>query len=192
MLIGYSRVSTSAQSDNLQIDALEAAGCAKLFKDVGSGANFDRPGLKAALEYLRDGGEDTLVVYSLSRLGRSVRDVLATVEELGARKIGLRSLSEQIDTTTAAGRLALHVIAAIQQAEREVLVERVSDGIRASRARGAVWGRPKVLTPEKYEMAAALMREGSLSVRQIAKQVGVAPATIYRNFPGGKLALKAA
>lgn len=188
MLIGLTRVSLPSQSDALQRDALEKAGCERIFSDIGTGASFDRPGLNAALAFARGG--DQIVVWKLDRLGRSAKDILATVEELGRRGIGFRSLTEQLDTETPSGRLLFALVAALAQAEREILSERVVHGLRAARKRGARLGRPNALSPEKKRVAAALLTEGSLSVRDVAREVGVSPATLYRAFPGGAEGLR--
>lgn len=189
MLIGLTRVSLPSQSDALQRDALEKAGCEKVFSDVGTGASFDRPGLNAALAFAREG--DVIAVWKLDRLGRSARDILATVEELGRRGIGFRSLTENLDTDSPSGRLIFTLVAALAQAEREILAERVVHGLRAARKRGVRLGRPNALSPEKKKVAAALLAEGSLSVRDVAREVGVSPATLYRAFPRGRAAVAA-
>lgn len=189
MIIGYTRISTPSQNDQLQRDALERAGAEQIFSDVGTGSSFERPGLKSALQFARTG--DEVVVWKIDRLGRNVSAIIGTVDDLGRRGIGFRSLTENLSADSASSRLLFSVIAALAQAERDFLIERVNAGLDAARRRGVRLGRPNALTPEKEKMAAALLREGSMSVRAIAAQVGVSPPTIYRAFPGGKSAIQA-
>ena len=138
MLAGYARVSTLDQNPELQLDALSAAGCEKIFEDRASGVQSDRPGLAQALEWLREG--DTLVVWRLDRLGRSLPQLVATVRELEERGFGFRSLTEGVDTTTASGTLVFHVFGALAQFERDLVRERTMAGLAAARARGRVGG----------------------------------------------------
>ena len=133
-LIGYARVSTADQDMALQLDALHAAGCSRIFEDRISGTKAERPGLSAALEYLREG--DTFVIWKFDRLGRSVRHLIDTVGDLERRGIGLRSLTEAVDTATPGGRLLFHIFGALAQFERDLVVERTSAGLRAAEARG--------------------------------------------------------
>src|SRR3954470_19191286 len=143
MLIGYARVSTTDQTLALQQDALTAAGCDQLFTDTASGSLTDRPGLTEALSHLRTG--DTLVVWRLDRLGRSLPHLIETVSALSARGVGFRSLQEQIDTTTSGGKLVFHVFGALAEFERDVIRERTNAGLQAARARGVPFGRPRRL-----------------------------------------------
>ena len=143
MLIGYARVSTTDQTLALQQDALTAAGCEQVFSDAASGAVTDRPGLTQALSHLRPG--DTLVVWRLDRLGRNLPHLIPTVAGLQERGIGLRSLQEQIDTTTSGGKLVFHVFGALAEFERDLIRERTHAGLAAARARGRLSGRPRVL-----------------------------------------------
>jgi len=143
-LIGYARVSTSEQDAALQTDALTAAGCSRIFDDKVSGAKSDRPGLSAALAYLREG--DVLVVWRLDRLGRSLPHLIEVVSELEARGIGFRSLTEQIDITTPGGRLVFHLFGAVGQFERDLIRERTKAGLAAAAARGRKGGRKPVIT----------------------------------------------
>ena len=140
MLIGYARVSTRDQTPALQLDALEAAGCERIFEETASGAHRDRPQLAAALDWMREG--DALAVWRLDRLARSVRQLIDTVENLDARGIGFRSLTEAIDTTTAGGRLVFHIFGALAEFERNLISERTRAGLDAARARGQSAGRP--------------------------------------------------
>lgn len=175
-LIGYARVSTTSQDDALQLDALDAAGCAKVFRDTASGKLDERPGLGQALDYLR--ADDTLVVWRLDRLGRSVQHLTATVAALGERGIQFRSLTEGIDTSTAAGKLVFHIFASLAEFERSLIVERTRAGLDAAAARGRRGGRPAVLTDEKAEAARGLIAAGK-SVTEAARVVGVSRATLY-------------
>ena len=143
-LIGYARISTRAQDLALQLDALERAGCERVYKDVGSGTIRRRPQLDACLDYLRPG--DTLVVWRLDRLGRSLRHLVELVAGLREREMAFRSLTEAIDTNTSAGRLQLHLFAALAEFERELIRERATAGREAARARGRLGGRPKLIT----------------------------------------------
>ncbi len=188
MIIGYTRISTPSQNDQLQRDALQRAGAEQIFSDVGTGSSFERPGLKSALQFARAG--DEVVVWKLDRLGRHVGEIIGTVDDLGRRGIGFRSLTENLSADSASSKLLFTIVAALAQAEKDVLVERVNAGLDAARRRGVRLGRPNALTPDKEKMAAALLREGSMSVRAIAAQVGVSPPTIYRTFPGGKAAIQ--
>lgn len=190
MIIGYGRVSLASQDASLQIDALERAGCEKIFIETGSGARNDRPELARALEVARAG--DVLVVYSLSRLSRSLRHTLEIVDDLAERKIDLRSLTEPIDTSTTAGKLMLTFCGILNQAERETLRQRTRDGLAAAALRGRRGGRPRSLDESKLRIARALMQDDSLSMREIADQIGVAPSTLYRSLPGGRSAAEAA
>jgi len=188
VLIGYARVSTQEQNTSLQRDALHAAGCERLFEEKASGAQRDRPQLKAALDYMRAG--DTLVVWKLDRLARSLRQLIDTVEELNSREIGLRSLTESIDTTTAGGKLIFHIFGALAEFERSVIRERTCAGLAAARAQGRLSGRPRLLKDGDLTMARAMLRDPSITMEQVAKTLKVAPSTLYSYFPGGRSALQ--
>ena len=177
--VGYARVSTSDQDAALQHDALTEAGCARIYTDSASGALAERPQLAAALDHLHPG--DTLVVWRLDRLGRSLRHLIETVEQLEQRGVGFRSLRESIDTTTPGGRLVFHVFGALAEFERELIRERTMAGLAAARARGRVGGRPLAMTPAKLRQAKAMRGEGR-SVSEIAEVIGVGRATIYRHL----------
>ena len=188
MLIGYARVSTLDQNPALQRDALTAAGCDKIFTEQASGAQRDRPQLLAALEYLRAG--DTLVVWKLDRLARSMQQLIDTVADLHTRQIGFRSLTEQVDTTTAGGTLVFHIFGALAEFERALIRERTRAGLAAARARGRVGGRKRALTPDQVAMAMTLLRDPAITVAQVAAQLRVARATVYASLPpGGRSAL---
>lgn len=187
MLVGYARVSTQDQDLALQREALTTAGCERLFTEKASGAQRDRPALQAALQYTRGG--DTLVVWKLDRLARSLKQLIETVEELEERKIGLRSLTEAIDTTTSGGRLVFHVFAALAEFERGLIRERTRAGLDAARARGRTGGRPPAMKAADLAAARALLRDPEITVADAAKRLGVAPSTLYRHLPGGRGAL---
>lgn len=184
MLIGLARVSTTTQDHALQVDALTKAGCERIFTETVSGMRKERPELRAALDFARDG--DVIVVYSLSRLARSIRNLLDIADELQRRGVGLRSLTESIDTSTPGGRFVFTILGALGQMEVELLRERTKAGLQAARARGRVGGRPKALDATKIAVIKALFQQGVLTVDEIAEQVGVATSTIYRHLPGGR------
>jgi DNA invertase Pin-like site-specific DNA recombinase len=144
MLIGYARVSTQDQTLDLQTDALAQAGCDKLFTDTTSGAKSERPGLQDAMDHLRAG--DTLVVWRLDRLGRTLKHLIATITDLSDKSVGFRSLQENMDTTTSGGKLIFHIFGALAEFEWEVIRERTNAGLQAARARGRLGGRPKLQT----------------------------------------------
>ncbi len=190
MLVGYARVSTREQNQALQLDALRAAGCERVYTEKASGAQRERPELKAALDYAREG--DTLVVWKLDRLARSIRQLIETVEDLEQRKIGLRSLTEAIDTTTPGGRLVFHVFAALAEFERAVIRERTAAGREAARARGRKGGRPRRLSAADLAVAKAMLRDPEITVEEVARRLRVAPSTLYRHLPGGRSSLAGA
>jgi DNA invertase Pin-like site-specific DNA recombinase len=179
MRVGYARVSTSDQNPELQLEALRRAGCTKIFSETASGARDDRPELVRILaEVLRAG--DTLVVWKLDRLARSLKKLIATAEELERDEIGLVSLTESIDTTTPGGMLTFHVFGAIAQFERALIRERTTAGLVEARRQGRKGGRPPAMRGSDIAAASAMMKEGSLPVRDIAKRMGVSIATLYR------------
>jgi DNA invertase Pin-like site-specific DNA recombinase len=189
MLVGYTRVSTLDQNPALQITALKGAGCERIFTEKASGAQRDRPELKAALDYIRAG--DTLVVWKLDRLARSMRQLIETVEDLHARGIELRSLTESIDTATPGGRLIFHIFGALAEFERAVIRERTSAGLAAARERGKKGGRPRTLGPKDLAAAKALLADPAIRVEDVAARLKVSPATLYRHLPGGRSAVLA-
>src|SRR3569623_188916 len=178
MLVGYARVSTTDQTLDLQRDALTRAGCARIFTDTASGAQIEREGLTEALAYVRPG--DTLVVWKLARLGRSLKDLITRITELETRKIGFKSLTEQIDTTTSGGKLIFHIFGALAEFERDIIKERTNAGLEAARARGKLGGRPKALSPEKIKLARRLYADTSSSVAEICKMLGISRHTLQR------------
>jgi len=180
-LVGYARVSTKDQRLDRQTLALEAAGCIRIFADKRSGKNVEREELWKALDYMRPG--DTLVVPSLDRLARSLQDLIAIVADLRKRGIGLRSLKEALDTTTAGGRLVFHVFAALAEFIRELIIEGTNEGLAAARARGQRLGRPPAMTPEQVGHARALLTQPDASIASIARLLGVSRSTIYKYVP---------
>lgn len=188
MLIGYVRVSTHDQKPELQLDALRRVGCERLFVEQASGAQRSRPELQAALDYARAG--DTLVVWKLDRLARSLKQLIETIEELDARSIGFRSVTESIDTTTAGGRLVFQVFGALAEFERAVIRERTRAGLAAAWARGRRGGRPKALDAADLAAARALLRDPAITVGDVARRLKVSPATLYRYLPGGREAIR--
>lgn len=181
MLVGYARVSTEDQSLDLQRDALTQAGCERIFTDVASGARDDRTGLAEALAFLR--ASDTLAVWKLDRLGRSLKHLIETVTALQARQIGFKSLQESIDTTTSGGKLIFHVFGALAEFERDLIRERTQAGLRAARARGRQGGRPPTLDEKKLALARSLHKDPGNTVRDICATLGISRATFYRHLP---------
>ena len=175
-LIGYVRVSTAEQNTALQTDALRKAGCKRVFEDTVSGVKADRPGLTAALAYLRDG--DVLTVWRLDRLGRSLPHLIETIGALEARGVGFRSLSESIDTTTSGGRLIFHVFGALGQFERDLIRERTKAGLASAAARGRKGGRRPVVTPDKLRRAREYLSNG-LNVREAAARLKIGKTALY-------------
>jgi DNA invertase Pin-like site-specific DNA recombinase len=180
--IGYARISQDTQSIDLQIDALTAAGCEKIFTDTMSGFRNDRPGLKQALEFARSG--DSICAWRLDRLGRSLSHLIQLMQDLERRGIGFRSLTEAIDTTTPGGRLTYNLFASLAEFERSILRERTRAGLQAARQRGRLGGRPRSLTAEKFEAARRLLEAG-VSVRDVAVAIGASVPTVYRYLPRG-------
>ncbi len=182
--IGYARVSTLDQHPETQIEALAAAGCEEVFTDHGvSGTKASRPELDRCLAYLRKG--DQLVVWKLDRLGRSVSHLVHVVEDLRRRGVQFTTLTEQLDTTTPAGRLMFHILAALAEMERELIGERTLAGIERAKAEGRIGGRKTVMTPERVRVASAMLAEGR-PVSEVARVLGVGRATLYRALPIGQ------
>lgn len=179
--IGYARVSTNDQNLDLQITALRAAGCGEIFTDQGiSGANFGRPGLSAAMAILKPNG--MLVVWRLDRLGRSLVDLIQTINDLSKREIEFRSLTENIDTSTSGGRLLFHVMGAMAEFERAIISERTKAGMASARTRGVQIGRRRSLTLEQRTEAFQAIHTEGLSAEVVAKRFGVHPKTLQRYF----------
>src|SRR3954462_3837166 len=178
MLVGYARVSTTDQTLALQQDALQKAGCTKIFTDTASGAQTEREGLTEAITYVRAG--DTLVVWKLDRLWRSLKGLIERITQLNDRKIGFRSITENIDTTTSGGKLIFHIFGALAEFERDIIRERTNAGLEAARARGKLGGRPPALSPEKIKLARKLYADTSTSVAEICKMLGISRHTLQR------------
>lgn len=180
MNIGYARVSTQDQNLDFQKQALKQAGCKKIFEDQLSGSRGDRAGLARALETLRAG--DTLVVWKLDRLGRSVKHLVDLVAELQEQDIQFKSLTDNIDTSTTSGRFFFHVMASLAQMERELTLERTHAGLAAAKQQGKVGGRKRQMTDSKIHSARHLLADG-LAPREVAKNLGVSVPTLYRWVP---------
>lgn len=181
MKIGYARVSTDDQKLDLQTDALEKEGCTQIFYDEGlSGGLVRRPGLDAALSALNK--HDTLVVWRLDRLGRSLQHLIEIVASLGAKNINFKSLNESIDTTTAGGELIFHIMGALAQFERKLTSERTKAGLEATKRRGKKLGRPFNLTKEQIKHARDVTLKGDQTVSEMAKILGVHRSTLHRAF----------
>jgi DNA invertase Pin-like site-specific DNA recombinase len=190
MLIGYARVSTDGQDHALQLDALRAAGCERIFIETASGTKTDRPELHKALEMARSG--DQICCWRLDRLGRSLKHLIEIAEDLQRREIGLRSLTEVIDTTSSTGRFFFSLIACMASFEKDLLIERTKAGLAAAAARGRKGGRPAALDEAKIRAARAMLGSGQMTATEVAKQLGIAPSTLYRHLPGGRGALEMA
>ena len=180
MLIGYARVSTQDQNLDLQLEALAKAGCQKVFDDKMSGSRAERPGLAKALEMLREG--DTLVVWKLDRLGRSVKNLVDLVGELHKQGAHFRSLTDSIDTSTPSGRFFFHVMASLAEMERELTIERTRAGLEVARQLGRKGGRKRQMTDSKIESAKKLLAKG-VPPREVANNLGVSVPTLYRWVP---------
>ena len=180
MLIGYARVSTDDQDTALQIDALKRCGCEKIYEECASGSRTDRPELAKALAHGRKG--DMVVVWKLDRLGRSLPHLIDTVHDLEERKIGFRSLTDNIDTTTASGRMFFHMMGALAQFERDLIRERTLAGLKAARERGHLGGRPRKLTDADMKLARSLMKDKTAGWTRpaIATRLGVSHMTLWR------------
>jgi DNA invertase Pin-like site-specific DNA recombinase len=180
MLIGYARVSTQDQNLDLQTEALRKAGCKKIFDEKVSGSHAERPGLTKVQEALRDG--DTLVVWKLDRLGRSVKHLVDLVGELHKRGVQFKSLTDAIDTGTASGRFFFHVMASLAEMERELTIERTQAGLKIARQLGRTGGRKRLMTESKIKSAKKLLASG-VPPRDVAANLGVSVPTLYRWIP---------
>ena len=177
MIIGYARVSTEDQHLELQLDALTKAGCERIYQEHASGKNTERPELQRMLEALREG--DTVVVYKLDRISRSVQDLEGLAKRFADMGVQFVSLNEQIDTSTPMGKFFFHVMGAISELERDIIVERTNAGLAAARARGRVGGR-KAMDPKKVKQMLALYDSKRMSISEICETVGVTKPTLYR------------
>lgn len=187
MLIGYARVSTMDQNPALQMDALRAAGCEKIFTEKASGSHRDRPQLMAALDYLRKG--DTLIVWKLSRLARSLTQVIKTAGDISDRGMALKVLTQNIDTTTSEGRLFFHMTAAFDEFQRELIVENTRAGLAAAKKRGRRGGRPRVMNEQTMKQAEALLKdtENYPFIGDVIDQLKIGRTAFYRYFPADRL-----
>jgi len=178
MLIGYARVSTEDQNLDMQNDALKQAGCDKIIEEKASGAKTDRTGLEEALSYLRRG--DTLVVWKLDRLGRSLQHLIQVVNQLREKGIYFKSIQESLDTSSSGGKLIFHIFGALAEFERAVIRDRTMDGLASARARGRVGGRPKIMTDKKLRLANTLLIDNTNTNDDVCEILGVSRATLYR------------
>ena len=184
MLIGYARVSSSDQSLDLQKDALIKIGCEKIYEDKISGTSKSRPGLDKTLEMLRAG--DTLVVWKLDRLGRSVKNLISLISDLNSRNIHFKSITDSIDTSTTSGRFFFHIMASLSEMERELIAERTKAGLEAAKKLGRVGGRKRKMTDSKINSAKKLLASGVVP-KDVAQNLGVSLATLYRWIPANTI-----
>ena len=178
MYIGYVRVSAKDQNLDLQIDRLKQEGCNKIFEDVVTGSKLERKGLNNALSHLREG--DTLVIWKLDRLGRSLIDLIGIINKLNDNKIGFKSIQDSIDTNTPSGKLFFHISTAFAEYERNIIIERTQAGLKAARARGRLGGRKKAITPEQFKLAYELYKANSDTVINICNNLRIKRRTFYR------------
>jgi DNA invertase Pin-like site-specific DNA recombinase len=183
MNIGYARVSTLDQNLDLQNDALKAAGCENIYTDKMSGTKKNRPGLEEILGFIRKG--DTLVVWRLDRLGRSLKHLIHVLNQLDERGVYFKSIQESLDTSTPGGKLIFHVFGALAEFERDIIRERTLAGLAAARSRGRVGGRPRKLSKKQVEMAKKLIGDPTIPIVDICKTLGVSKATLYRYVKEG-------
>lgn len=181
MLIGYARVSTQDQHLDLQLKSLTEAGCEKIFQDKISGKKLEKTGLIEAISHLRKG--DTLVVWKLDRLGRSVKQLVTLIDQLNKQEVQFKSITDSIDTSTPSGRFFFHVMASLAEMERELMVERTKAGLAIARQQGRTGGRKPKMTPSKIASAKNLLASG-IPAKEVAKNLGVSVATLYRWVPG--------
>ncbi|MGI8494829.1 MAG: recombinase family protein [Pyrinomonadaceae bacterium] len=178
MKIGYARISTVDQNLELQTDALEKDGCEKIFTDQASGAKDDRQGLMDAVEFCRQG--DSLVVWKLDRLGRSLKHLIETINQLHEKKVGFISLQENIDTTTSGGKLIFHVFGALAEFERELIRERTNAGLASARSRGRMGGRPRAMTDKQLRIAQTMLKDPKTTIKDVCETLQVSKTTLYR------------
>lgn len=181
MLIGYARISTPDQDLALQLDALHAAGCERIYEEKASGAKEERPELARAIDHMRKG--DVLVVWKLDRLARSLKQLVLVLEDLGKRGVGFRCLAPAIDTTTPEGRLLYSITGAFAEFERAIIQQRTRAGLKAALARGRKGGRPKALDEAAKSKARAMLRDPEISVAAVAEVLGVSRSTLYLHLP---------
>jgi DNA invertase Pin-like site-specific DNA recombinase len=183
MQVGYARISTGAQNLEGQLDALQAAGCERIFEETASGSRSDRPILSQALEFVRAG--DVLITYRLDRIARSLPHLIAVMDDLNQRGVEFRSLTENLDTSSPGGRLIFHVFGAVSQFELDLIRERTRAGLNAARKRGRVGGRPRRMTDDKVRAAKKLLADGT-PVKEVASSLGVSVPTLFRWCPASK------
>ena len=180
MKIGYARVSTKEQSLSMQVDALKKVGCDQIHEEIASGAKTARPVLEEIMRNIRE--DDVLVIWKLDRLGRNLAHLIHLTNKLIEKKVGLNSLNDPIDTSTAQGRMVFGIFATLAEFERELIRERTQAGLKSARARGRKGGRPKGMSQlaiEKATIAEALYKNGSIPVRKIAEQLNISKTTLY-------------
>ncbi len=178
MKIGYARISTADQNLELQTDALQKTGCEKIFTDQAGGAKDDRKGLIDAIEFCRKG--DSLIVWKLDRLGRSLKHLIETINLLHEKKVGFVSLQENIDTTTSGGKLVFHVFGALAEFERELIRERTNAGLASARQRGRLGGRPKAMTGKQVKLAKSLLKDPQTTIKEVCQTLQISKTTLYR------------
>ena len=178
MNIGYARVSTDDQKLDLQLDALNQVGCDQIYQDIASGAKSDRVGLDNATRYLRPG--DTLVVWKLDRLGRSLKHLIDVVNQLNQKGVFFKSIRENIDTSSSGGKLTFHLFGALAEFERDIIRERTMAGLLAARARGRIGGRPRAMNDTQVSLARQMMSNADASAQFVSDALGVSRATLYR------------
>ncbi|AZR82805.1 recombinase family protein [Thiomicrospira sp. S5] len=180
MFIGYARVSTQDQNLELQLDALEKAGCEQTFQEKITGKNKDRPELNICLKTLRAG--DVLVVWKLDRLARSLKDLVEIISELESKEIGFKSLTESIDTTSPGGKLIFHIFGALSEFEHSLIRERTLEGLKAARARGRKGGRKPAMNRSDVQKAAAMLKDPLITKTEVAKHFGVSRLTLNKSL----------
>lgn len=185
MKVGYARVSTVDQHLRMQEDALKSAGCKEIFQDIASGAKTARPGLEDALAYVREG--DTIVVWKLDRLGRSIQHLIQTVKNLSNKNIGFQSLQENIDTTTSSGKLIFHIFSALAEFEKDLIAERTKAGLKAARVRGKMGGRPPLLDNRQINRMIEMYDEGKNTVAEICKIYDISRPSFYNYLKRKKI-----
>lgn len=190
MLVGYARPSIRDQSPSFQLSALDAAGCSTIFIEKTTGAQRDRPELKAALQTVQRG--DTLVVWKLDRLARSVRQLAGTMCDLRQRRVGLLVLGQQLNTNDANGQLIFQVFAAVAEFERELAAERSSASLWVAKALGRRGGRKPAMGPAEIARAKMMLKDSGVTVEEVARRMGVQSSTLYRHIPGGRSSLDSA
>ncbi len=178
MKIGYARISTVDQNLELQTDALEKTGCEKIFTDQASGAKDDRQGLIDAIEFCRTG--DSMVVWKLDRLGRSLKHLIETINLLHEKKVGFVSVQESIDTTTSGGKLIFHVFGALAEFERELIRERTNAGLASARSRGRLGGRPRAMTDKQLRIAKIMLKDPNTTSMEVCRTLQISKTTLYR------------